>query len=157
MIRRHAPMLFAAALSIFASAARAQPADAPYCEIAMEFSVDGRQVAAPSALVKFGEAADVTIGDPASHAWRFHVLADEPTTVRRANAIPVGVEIYEIAKGSEFRRVSPQLKLVPGQRADIDTIFGGGDGRKAHLAIVANPRTEADVEALRRTSGDESD
>ncbi|MET0231901.1 MAG: hypothetical protein ABW186_13290, partial [Rhodanobacteraceae bacterium] len=146
--RRYAVSILAAALS-FASAAHAQPAETPYCEVAMEFSLDGKQVAAPSVLVRFGEAADVTIGDPAEHAWHFRVLADAPAVVRRANVIPVGVELYEIAEGREFRRLSPQLKLVPGQRADIDTMFGNGDGRKAHVAIVANPRTEADVEAVK--------
>jgi hypothetical protein len=64
--------------------------------------------------------------------------------------IPVDVELYEIAEGREFMRASPHLKLVPGQRAEVDTIFGNGDGRKAHVAIVANPRTEADVEAIRQ-------
>jgi hypothetical protein len=132
-------------------------ADTPYSEIAMEFSVDGRAVASPSALVRYGEPADVTIGDPARHAWRFHVLADAPSVVHRASVLPVSVEIYEVAEGREFERVSPQLKLVPGQRADIDTIFGNGDGRKAHLAIVANPRSEADVEAIRANAQNGSD
>jgi hypothetical protein len=49
------------------------------------------------------------------------------------------------------------MKLVPGQRADIDTVFGNGDGRKAHVAIVANPRTEADVEAIRQGAENGSD
>jgi hypothetical protein len=152
MIRRH----FILATAFAAAAAHAQPADTPYCEVAMEFSLDGKQVAAPSVLVRFGEAADVTIGDPAEHAWHFRVLTDAPTVVRRANVIPVGLELYEVAKGEEYSRLSPQMKLVPGQRADIDTVFGNGDGRKAHVAIVANPRTEADVEALRQNTDDGS-
>jgi hypothetical protein len=149
MIRRHALI----ALALVAAAAHAQPVDTPYCEVAMDFSLDGKPVASPSVLVRFGEPADVTIGDPASHAWHFRVLADAPTVVRRASAIPVSVELYEVAKGQEYSRLSPQMKLVPGQRADIDTVFGNGDGRKAHVAIVANPRTEADVEAIRQTAG----
>ncbi len=154
MIRRHAVPFLAAALASLTAVADAQPVETPYCEVAMEFSLDGRQVAAPSVLVRFGEAADVTIGDPSGHAWHFRVLADTPALVRRANVIPVGVELYEIAEGREFRRLSPQMKLLPGQRAQIDTIFGNGDGRKAHIAIVANPRTEADVEAIRQTAAD---
>ena len=154
MIRRHAVPLLAAALVSFAAIVHAQPADTPYCEVAMEFSLDGKQIAAPSMLVRFGEAADITVGDPTGHAWHFRVLADAPALVRRANVIPVGVELYEIAEGREFQRLSPQMKLVPGQRAEIDTIFGNGDGRRAHVAIVANPRTEADVEAMRQSSGD---
>jgi hypothetical protein len=150
MIRRHAVPLLAASLVSLVSAAKAQPADTPYCEVAMQFSLDGKAIAAPSVLVRFGEPADVTVGNPAEHAWRFHVLAGAPAVVRRANVIPVGVELYEVAEGREFARLTPQMKLVPGQRADIDTIFGNGDGRKAHIAIVANPRTEADVETMRR-------
>jgi hypothetical protein len=157
MIRRHAVPFLAAALASFAAAVHAQPADTPYCEIAMEFSLDGKQVAAPNLLVRFGEAADVTIGNPAEHAWHFRVLADAPAVVRRANVIPVGVELYEVAEGQEYSRLSPQMKLVPGQRADIDTVFGNGDGRKAHVAIVANPRTEAAVEAIRQNAESGSD
>jgi hypothetical protein len=149
MIRRH----FILATAFAAAAAHAQPADTPYCEVAMEFSLDGKQVAAPSVLVRFGEPADVTVGDPSGHAWHFRVLADAPAVVHRANVIPVGLDLYEVAKGQEYSRLSPQMKLVPGQRADIDTVFGNGDGRKAHVAIVANPRTEADVEAIRQTAG----
>lgn len=150
MIRcRLIPFLAALSLGV---AAHAQPVDAPYCEIAMQFSLDGHAVASPSVLVRYGEPADVTIGDPAGHAWHFRVLADAPTIVRRANVIPVGIELYEVAKGEEYARLSPQMKLVPGQRAEIDTVFGNGDGRKAHVAIIANPRTEADVEAIRRNA-----
>jgi hypothetical protein len=156
MTRRHAAPFLAAALATLAAAAHAQPPETPYCEVVMQFSIDGKQVAAPSVLVRFGEAADVTIGDPAEHAWHFRVLADAPTVVRRANVIPVGLELYEVAKGEEYSRLSPQMKLVPGRRADIDTVFGNGDGRKAHVAIVANPRTEADVEALRQNTDDGS-
>jgi hypothetical protein len=153
MIRRH----FILATAFAAAAAHAQPADTPYCEVAMEFSLDGKQVAAPSVLVRFGEPADVTVGDPSGHAWHFRVLADAPAIVHRANVIPVGLDLYEVAKGQEYSRLSPQMKLVPGQRADIDTVFGNGDGRKAHVAIVANPRTEADVEALRQRAESGSD
>jgi hypothetical protein len=153
MIRRH----FILAAAFAAAAVHAQPVDTPYCEVAMEFSLDGRQVAAPSVLVRFGEPADVTVGDPSGHAWHFRVLADAPAIVHRANVIPVGLDLYEVAKGQEYSRLSPQMKLVPGQRADIDTVFGNGDGRKAHVAIVANPRTEADVEALRQRAESGSD
>jgi hypothetical protein len=153
MIRRH----FILATAFAAAAAHAQPADTPYCEVAMEFSLDGKQVAAPSVLVRFGEPADVTVGDPSGHAWHFRVLADAPAVVHRANVIPVGLDLYEVAKGQEYSRLSPQMKLVPGQRADIDTVFGNGDGRKAHVAIVANPRTEADVEAIRQGAENGSD
>jgi hypothetical protein len=153
MIRRH----FILAAAFAAAAVHAQPVDTPYCEVAMEFSLDGRQVAAPSVLVRFGEPADVTVGDPSGHAWHFRVLADAPAIVHRANVIPVGLDLYEVAKGQEYSRLSPQMKLVPGQRADIDAVFGNGDGRKAHVAIVANPRTEADVEALRQRAESGSD
>jgi hypothetical protein len=153
MIRRH----FILAAAFAAAAVHAQPVDTPYCEVAMEFSLDGKQVAAPSVLVRFGEPADVTVGDPSGHAWHFRVLADAPAVVHRANVIPVGLDLYEVAKGQEYSRLSPQMKLVPGQRADIDTVFGNGDGRKAHVAIVANPRTEADVEALRQRAESGSD
>jgi hypothetical protein len=144
MIRR----LALVTIALLAVVAHAQPADTPYCEVAIEFSIDGKEVAAPSLLVRFGEAADVTIGDPAEHAWHFRVLADAPAVVHRASVIPVGLELHEIAEGREYVRLSPQMKLVPGQRAQIDTMFGNGDGRKAHVAIVANPRTAADVSQL---------
>ncbi|HVV98374.1 MAG TPA: hypothetical protein VHC92_14625 [Rhodanobacteraceae bacterium] len=138
-----------AALVAFAASARAASVDTPYCEVAMEFSIDGKAVAAPSLIVRFGEPADVTIGDPAGHAWRFRILADAPTVVRRANVIPVSVELDEIAEGNAYLRASPHLGAVPGQRADLETIFGNGDGRKARITLVATPRAEAEVEATK--------
>lgn len=147
----------ALAATLVAAGASADAPVAPYCEVAMEFSLDGKPVASPSVLVRYGEPADVTIGDPAGHAWHFRVLADAPTVVRRANVIPVDVALYEVAKGEEYSRLSPRMKLVPGQRADIDTVFGNGDGRKAHVAIVANPRTEDEVNAIREGSATSAD
>ena len=148
--RRPTASIFAAsALALFATAADADPPVAHYCEIAMDFSVNGQHIAAPSALVAFGEEAEVTIGNPDEHAWRFHILADAPTVVHRANVIPVSIGLDEIAQGNAYPRASPELKAVPGQRAQIDTIFGDGDGRHAHIAVVANLRSDADVEAMR--------
>ncbi|HVT31710.1 MAG TPA: hypothetical protein VHE32_03635 [Rhodanobacteraceae bacterium] len=149
MIARFAASSILAALVSFAAAAHAQPAGSTYCEVAMEFSIDGREIAAPTLLVRFGEPGDVTIGDPAGHAWRFRVLADAPTVVRRANVIPVSVDLDEIAEGDAYLRASPRLGAVPGQRAEIETLFGNGDGRKARITLVATPRSEAEVEAMK--------
>lgn len=142
----------------FASSAiplHAEPPAAGYCEVAIDFSIDGKRIAAPSALVAFGEEAEVTIGNPDEHAWRFRIFADAPTVVRRASVIPVSITLDEIAEGTAYPRASPTLKAVPGQRADIETIFGEGDGRHAHLAVVANPRTEDEIEALRAQGSDQ--
>lgn len=152
MIRNAA---FAATL-VFATGVHAQPAEAPYCEIAIQFTLDGREIASPVMFVSYGEPADVTVGDPAGHAWHFYMLADAPAIVHRASVIPVRVEIYEVAKGEEYARLGPRLKLVPGQRADVNSVFGDGDGRKAHLSIVASPRTKTEIEAMRSESDDPS-
>ena len=155
---RHAAALLAVALVAFATATRADPPPAHYCEVAIDFSIDGRRIAAPSAIVAFGEEAEVTIGNPDEHAWRFRILAGEPAVVHRVNVIPVGIALDEIAKGDAYPKASPELKAVPGQRADIDAIFGNGDGRRAHLAVVATPRSDADIEALRQNAaGGDSD
>jgi hypothetical protein len=138
-----------AALALGAGAVRADPPPAHYCEVAIDFSLDGKRIAAPSALVAFGEEAEVTIGNPDEHAWRFRILAGEPAVVRRVAAIPVSIALDEIAQGTAYPRASPRLEAVPGQNAEIETIFGDGDGRHAHLAVVANPRSDADVEAMR--------
>jgi hypothetical protein len=131
-----------AGLSVLASAGAQS---ALHCEVAMDFRLDGKLMAAPSAIVEFGQEAEVTIGNPDEHAWRFVIVADAPTTVRRANVIPVSVDLYEIGEGKTFLRASPHFNAVPGQRADIETIFG--DGRHAHLALVANVSSAADVDA----------
>jgi len=154
--RFRAPVLIAGALAIFATTVHADPPAAQYCEVAIDFSIDGKPVAAPSAIVAFGEEADVTIGNPDEHAWRFRILVDAPAVVRRVNVIPVSIALDEIAKGEAYAKASPALKAVPGQRADIETIFGNGDGRHAHLVVVANPRSEAEVEAMRNGSGDDT-
>jgi hypothetical protein len=152
--RFRAPVLVASALAIFATTLHADP-PARYCEVAIDFSIEGKHVAAPSAIVAFGEEAEVTIGDPDEHAWRFRILVDAPAIVHRVNVMPVSIALDEIAKGEAYTKASPSLKAVPGQRADIETIFGNDDGRHAHLAVVANPRSDAEVEALR--SGADSD
>jgi hypothetical protein len=68
--------------------------------------------------------------------------------------IPVSIVLDEIAKGNAYPKASPTLKAVPGQRADIEAIFGNGDGRRAHLAVVANPRSDAEVEAIQQGASD---
>ena len=152
--RRQAQRLMLGVLAGFATIATADEPSARYCEVAMEFSLNGKTVAAPTAIVEFGKEAEVTIGNPDEHAWQFRIFVDEPTIVRRANVIPVSVELYEIGEGKPYLRASPHIKAVPGQRADIDTIFADGDGRRAHIALVANPRSGAEVEALRNAAGD---
>ena len=153
-IRRHAQRLAFGLLAGFATVAVADEASVRYCEVAMEFSLNGKTVAAPSAIVEFGKEAEVTIGNPDEHAWQFRIFVDEPTIVHRANVIPVSVELYEIGEGKSYLRSSPHFNAVPGRRADIDTIFADGDGRRAHIALVANPRSGAEVEALRNAAGD---
>jgi hypothetical protein len=143
--RRRFILAFTFGLALGAPHVRADPLPAQYCEIAIDFSLDGKHVAAPSAIVAFGEEAEVTIGNPDEHAWRFRILADAPAVVHRVNVIPVSIALDEIAKGDAYNKASPQLKAVPGQRADIETIFGNGDGRHAHLTVVANPRSTADA------------
>jgi hypothetical protein len=145
--------LLAGVLVVLAPAARADPPSLHYCEISIDFSLNGKRVGAPSAIVEFGQEAEVTIGDPDGHAWRFRILADAPALDHRVTVIPVGIALDEIVKGDAYTKASPQLKAVPGQRADIETIFGNGDGRHAHLAVVANPRSDADIEALRANAG----
>ena len=154
--RFRARIFVASALATLSTAIyAAEPPPAQYCEVTIDFSIDGKHVAAPSAIVAFGEEAEVTIGNPDEHAWRLRILAGAPAIVHRVNVIPVSIALDEIAKGEAYAKASPELRAVPGQRADIETIFGDGDGRHAHLAVVANPRSDAAVQALRKSSGDE--
>ena len=100
-----------------------------------------------------GRIAEITIGNESEHAWRFVIIADEPTIIRRANVLPISVDLYEVAEGKPFLRASPHFNAAPGQRADIETIFADGDGRKARITLTATLRTDADVEALSGDAG----
>jgi hypothetical protein len=140
--------------ALVATAAGADPPPLHYCEVAIDFSINGKPVAAPSALVEFGQEAALTIGNPDEHAWRFRILAEAPTVVRRASVIPVSIALDEIAEGAAYLRSSPELGAVPGQRTDIETVLGNGDGRRLHFAVVANPRSDAEVDALRSAGSD---
>jgi len=145
-------VILAGVLAMFAASSQADPPSDGYCEVAIDFSLDGKHIAAPSAIVAYGQEAEVTIGNPDEHAWRFRILVDAPAVVRRVNVIPVSIALDEIAEGTAYPKASPELRAVPGQRAGIDTIFGDGDGRRAHLTVVANPRSDAEVEAIRQGS-----
>ena len=148
---RRSVLALLAAVSV--AAAQSDTATVRYCEVALDFSLDGRAVAAPSALLEFGQTADVTVGDE-MHGWRFSIVAGEPRVVRRANVIPVEIDLYELANGEAVLRASPHFGVAPGQRADLETIFPD-DGRKAHIGLVANLRSDAEVEALRRGASEE--
>ena len=112
---RHAASIFvASALAFFAVALHADPPLMRYCEIAIDFSINGKHIAAPSTIVEFGQEAEIVIGEPDEHAWRFRILADAPTVVHRANVIPISIELDEIAEGNTYPRASPALKAVPG-------------------------------------------
>lgn len=144
------PLLaFAAAIASVAAAQTNAPT-ARYCEVAMDFSLNGRAVAAPSAIVEFGQQADVTVGDE-MHGWRFSIVADEPRIVHRATVIPIEIGLYELVNGDAVLRSSPHFAVAPGQRADLETIFQD-DSRKAHIGLIANLRSDEDVEALKQST-----
>jgi hypothetical protein len=129
------------------SAASAQ--NVRYCEIAFEFSIEGKALAAPSTIVEFGQPADIVIDKPdMTGSWQFHIVADAPTLMHRVTTIPIEIEISEITAGQTVLRAAPHFGAVPGQRADLQMIFGDDDGRSAHIGLVANPRSDADAHAL---------
>jgi hypothetical protein len=45
--------------------------------------------------------------------------------------------------------------MTPRRRAELDTTFGEDDGRKAHIALVADLRSAAEVEALSGSTDNE--
>lgn len=152
---RRARHLLLAAIASFSINATADPPSAHHCEIAIDFSVNGRAIAAPSALVEFGKEAEITLSrDDGISGWRFAIVADEPTVIHRVNVIPISIDVYELVNGESVLRATPHFAVAPGQRADLDTTFGEDDGRSAHIALVANLRSDGDVEALEQDGDD---
>jgi hypothetical protein len=148
VISRHAMRLLLGTFVGIGSIANADPPSPHYCEVAIELSLNGRSVAvAPGTIVEFGKESEITLSRDGMTGWQFRILADEPTVVRRATAVPVEIAIYELVNGEPVLRAAPHLRIALGQRADLDTTFGEDDGRKAHIALVANLRSDADVEA----------
>jgi hypothetical protein len=141
--------VIAAALLVGGFIARASAQDAHYCEIALDFSVEGKPVAAQSTLIEFGQPADITI-DKAdmTGSWQLHIVVDPPALIRRVTAIPIDIEIYEITAGQSYLRAAPHINAAPGQHADLQMIFGDDDGRRARIGLVANLRSDADAQAL---------
>ena len=139
----------AAACTVATSIAQEAPR---YCEVALTFSLEGHEIASPTALVEFGQPADITVGD-ATHGWHFSIAADAPKTIHRVNTIPIEIDLYEVLRGQQVLRASPHLGVAPGQRADVDTIFAD-DGRSAHIGLVANVRSEAEIEAIKQRSSE---
>ena len=115
----------------------------------MELSVNGHPISSPIAIVEFGKEAEITMShDDGVTGWQFRIIADELTTIRRMNVIPISVDLFELANGQRVLRASPHFNVAPGQRADLETIFADEDGRKAHIVLVANLRSQADVDAM---------
>lgn len=136
--------------------APASAQNARYCEVAFEFSVEGKLLGAPSAVVEFGQPADIVIDKPdLTGAWQFHIFADAPTLIHRVTTIPIEIEISEITAGQTVLRAAPHFGAVPGQRADLQMIFGDDDGRSARIGLVANPRSDADVEGSTASADDD--
>jgi hypothetical protein len=151
---RARPWLLAAVVGI-AGIANADSATR-YCEIAMDFSVNGRPVAAPSTVVEFGKEAEITLSrDDGATGWQFRIVADEPTIVHRVNVIPISMDLFELINGQAVLRASPHFAVAPGQRADLDTQFGEDDGRKAHIGLVASLRADAGAETPASDANDE--
>jgi len=153
-IRHHAVAVtaFACALAL-PSVANAQSTP-HYCEVVMDFSVNRHDIAQPRAIVELGKEAEITIGNE-THGWQFRILVEEPTVVRRATVIPTNIELYELINGEAILRASPHIAVAPGQHAELDVTFGEEDGRKAHLGLSANFRTDAEVEAMQPTQDDQ--
>ena len=151
---RHLAAVGIGAVALFAATTSIAQDVPRYCEVALEFSLDGRTIGTPSALVEFGQQADVTIGDE-MHGWHFSIVADEPKIVRRVNAIPIEIDLYEVLRGEQILRASPHFAVAPGQRADLDTIFAS-DGREAHVGLVANLKSDVDVQAMRHDGGSDA-
>jgi hypothetical protein len=140
-------------ISLLALAATAGAQQPRYCEVAFTVAINGKPVAAPSLVVEYGTPADVTIEKPdRTGSWQFHVTVDPPTMIRRATTIPVDIAITELTAGESYLRAEPQIGTVPGQRATIETIFGNDDGRKATIQLVATPRSDAEVEAIKQAA-----
>ena len=137
----------------FIAAASAQ--NMRYCEVAFEFSVEGKPLAAPSTLVEFGQPADIVIDKPdLTGAWQFHIVVDAPTPIHRVTTIPIDIEISEITGGQTYLRATPHIGAVPGQRVDLQMIFGEDDGRSARIGLVVNLRSDAEVEAATANTDD---
>ena len=125
-----------------------------YCEVVMDFSVNRHDIAQPRVIVELGKETEITIGNE-THGWQFRILVDVPAVVRRATVIPTDIELYELINGEAILRASPHIAVAPGQHAELDVTFGEEDGRKAHLGLSANLRTDADVEAMQPTQDDQ--
>ena len=142
MIRVLALALAAASFPIIAAAS-----DFHYCEITLDLRIDGRKIASPNAIVEFGKPAEFTEEDIAGHhGWQLKLVLDEPTIVRRVTGIPADIELYELVDGAPILRLSPHVVIAPGQSAQLQLPFGGGDTRGAELDLVALPRADADVQ-----------
>jgi hypothetical protein len=131
----------------------AQDADARYCEVTIDFKVNGHAVASPNTIVEFGKEAEVTIRDANGvHGWQIAFVVDEQSLVRRAVVMPTRIQLFELANDQSFLRAEPHLNLVPGQRANLEMAFD--DGRKASLSVLAEMRTAAEVKASLEAAGE---
>jgi len=150
------PLLSLAAFVSAANPAFAQQepvVDEHYCEVTIDFKVNGHAIASPNTIVEFGKEAEVTIRDANGiHGWQIAFVVDEQSLVRRAMVMPMRVQLLELANDKSFLRAEPHLNLVPGQRANLEIAFD--DGRKASLSVLAEIRSAAEVKAHLDAAGE---
>ncbi|MGH8173341.1 MAG: hypothetical protein ACREPX_09340 [Rhodanobacteraceae bacterium] len=120
--------------------------NARYCDVSMEVRINGRAVVSPDAIVEFGKEAEITIRDANQpHGWQLKFVVDEPTTIRRATAMPVRIQLFELADDRSFLRAEPHMNLVAGQPASLEMALE--DGRKVSLSVTAAILSGEEVQA----------
>lgn len=140
------PALIGLAVVLSASGETSIDPNGRYCDLSMDVRINGRSIASNDAIVEFGKEAEFTIRDANHpHGWQVRFVVDEPTTIRRAFAMPTSVQLYEIADERSFLRAEPHLNVVPGQPAELEMALE--DGRRIGLTVTAAILTGAEVQA----------
>jgi len=134
-------VLFAPSPSCLAGEGRAPR----YYSAQFDFEVDGAPIASPSALVEFGQEAEISVGSKDGlHGWALKFTVDAPLfTADGTTAVQARIRLFETEGGRQQLRAEPQMALQVGERGEME--FPLDHSRRAKLGLKIRVKSNTDL------------
>jgi len=116
-----------------------------YYSAQFDFEVDGAPIASPSALVEFGQEAEISVGSKDGlHGWALKFTVDDPfVAAGGATAVQARIRLLETEGGQQRLLAEPQVALQVGERGEME--FPLDRGRRAKLGLRIQVQSDTDL------------